>query len=305
MTKPDYQKMSQYRIIYLDAFTTEPFSGNPCAVLPDADGLADDQMQKIAGETNLSETAFVLSSKKAAVRVRYFMPHKEIPFAGHPTIATAFMLAQEGRVSNKDTIGRVYFEFNIGVLPVEVHWDMNGQPVRAVMAQNAPTFGAVVDPQNLIPSLGLRNKDLLDSGPIQVVSTGVPFLLIPLTDMAALRKARMERPRLLSVLNDLRIDAAYLFCPGGIDPEADFHGRLFSPGGVSEDPFTGAAVGAAGAYAVHYGVLTGPELIVEQGHTVGRPGQGTVEILQKANQIVSVKVGGSAVRTLDGYIHIE
>ena len=296
--------MSQYRIIYLDAFTTEPFSGNPCAVLPEADGLTDDQMQKIACETNLSETAFVLPSEKAAVRVRYFMPYKEIPFAGHPTIATAFMLAQEGRVPAKEAISRVDFEFNIGVLPVEIHWDANRRPVRAVMAQTAPTFGAVADPQDLIPNLGLHRKDLLDSGPIQVVSTGVPFLIIPLIDMSSLRKARMDRSRLLSVLKDHQVDAAYLFCPGGIDPETDFQGRLFSPGGVSEDPFTGSAVGAAGAYAVRYGMLSGPELTVEQGHMVGRPGRGTVKILQSADQIVSVKVGGSAVRTLDGYIYI-
>ncbi len=296
--------MSQYRIIYLDAFTTEPFSGNPCAVLPEADGLTDDQMQKIACETNLSETAFVLPSEKAAVRVRYFMPYKEIPFAGHPTIATAFMLAQEGRVPAKEDVSRVDFEFNIGVLPVEIHWDANRRPVRAVMAQTAPTFGAVADPQDLIPSIGLHRKDLLDSGPIQVVSTGVPFLIIPLNEMASLRKARMDRPRLLSVLKDLQVDAAYLFIPGGFDAETDFHGRLFSPGGVSEDPFTGSAVGAAGAYAVRYGLLSGPELTVEQGHMVGRPGRGTVEIMQSANQIVSVKVGGSAVRTLDGYIYV-
>jgi trans-2,3-dihydro-3-hydroxyanthranilate isomerase len=296
--------MTQYRIIYLDAFTSEPFSGNPCAVLPEADGLTDDQMQKIACETNLSETAFVLPSEKAAVRVRYFMPYKEIAFAGHPTIATAFMLAQEGRVPAEDVISRIDFEFNIGVLPVEIHWGMNHQPVRAVMVQTAPTFGAVADPQDVIPGIGLRQKNLLDSGPIQVVSTGVPFLIIPLTSMAGLRQARMDRPRLLTVLKDLGVDAAYLFFPGGFEPETDFHGRLFSPGGVSEDPFTGSAVGAAGAYAVHYGMLSGPDLTVEQGHTVGRPGQGTVEILQTANQIVSVKVGGSAVRTLDGFIYI-
>ena len=296
--------MSQYRIIYLDAFTTEPFSGNPCAVLPEADGLTDDQMQKIACETNLSETAFVMPSQKAAVRVRYFMPYKEIAFAGHPTIATAFMLAQEGKVPAKEDVSRVDFEFNIGVLPVEIHWAASRRPVRAVMSQTAPTFGAVSDAQDLIQSIGLHPKDLLDSGPILVVSTGVPFLIVPLIDMASLRKARMDRSRLMAVLKDYQVDAAYLFSPEGIDPETDFHGRLLSPGNVSEDPFTGSAVGAAGAYAVRYGLLSGPELTVEQGHMVGRPGQGTVEILQTANQIVSVKVGGSAVRTLDGYIYI-
>lgn len=296
--------MASYRIIYLDAFTTEPFNGNPCAVLPEAEGLTDDQMQKIALETNLSETAFVLPSEKAAVRVRYFMPHREIPFAGHPTIATAFMLAQEGRVPATKAIGQIDFEFNIGILPVEIHWDLNGQPVRAVMTQNTPSFGASVDPRNLIPSLGLHQRDLLESVPVQVVSTGIPFLIVPLTDMASLHNAQMDRLRLRSVLKELQVDAAYLFCPGGIDPETDLQGRLFSPDGKFEDPFTGAAVGAAGAYVVHYGLLSGPEIIVEQGHSVGRPGQGMVEVVQKDNRILSVKVSGSAVRTLDGYIHI-
>ena len=232
------------------------------------------------------------------------MPYKEIAFAGHPTIAIAFMLAQEGKVPAKEDVSRVDFEFNIGVLPVEIHWAASRRPVRAVMSQTAPTFGAVSDAQDLIQSIGLHPKDLLDSGPIQVVSTGVPFLIVPLIDMASLRKARMDRSRLMAVLKDYQVDAAYLFSPEGIDPETDFHGRLLSPGNVSEDPFTGSAVGAAGAYAVRYGLLSGPELTVEQGHMVGRPGQGTVEILQTANQIVSVKVGGSAVRTLDGYIYI-
>ena len=133
--------MEKYRIVYLDAFTTEPFSGNPCAVLPAAEGLTDDQMQWIARETNLSETAFVLPSEKAAVRVRYFMPNKEIPFAGHPTIATAFLLAQE-QTGPAQTVSRLDFEFAIGVLPVEIHRDVDGRPVRVVMTQRPPFFSA-------------------------------------------------------------------------------------------------------------------------------------------------------------------
>ena len=137
--------MKQYRIIYLYAFTAEPFSGNPCAVLPQADGLTDRQMQQIAMETNLSETAFVFRSDKAAVKVRYFMPRKEIPFAGHPTIATAMMLAQEGFIPGGRSTVVIDFEFNIGILPVEIQLDAAGKPLNAVMTQQKPSFGSAVE----------------------------------------------------------------------------------------------------------------------------------------------------------------
>ena len=296
--------MKPYRIICLDAFTLERFSGNPCAVLPEANGLSDDQMQKIARETNLSETVFVLPSDRADVRVRYFMPHKEIPFAGHPTIATAFMLAQEGMLPATEAVSRVDFEFNIGVLPVEIHWDGNGNPAKAVMTQKKPTFGPRLDPQALSNCLGLRKGDVATATPLQVVNTGVPFLMVPIGSMEGLRNARMERPLLQSLLENLQVDAAYLFCLGGIDPGADLHGRLFSPGSGSEDPFTGAAVGCAGAYVIRHGLVSGPDLKVEQGHLIGRPGEGTVNIIGSADGIEAVQVGGAAVKTLDGFIYV-
>jgi trans-2,3-dihydro-3-hydroxyanthranilate isomerase len=296
--------MEKYRIVYLDAFTTEPFSGNPCAVLPAAEGLTDDQMQKIARETNLSETAFVLPSEKAAVRVRYFMPHKEIPFAGHPTIATAFLLAQD-QTGPAAAVSRVDFEFAIGVLPVEIHRDPRGRPVRVVMTQRPPVFGPRVEWRELAGSLGLERGDFLEGLPVQVVSTGVAFLVAPLAGVAALERARMDRPRLQAALEPLAVDAAYLYCPGGVEADVDFSGRLFSPAGSFEDPYTGAAVGAAAAHAVHHGLRPGPMLTVAQGHLLGRPGKGTVEILGPAERIEGVKVGGAAVQTLEGHIYVD
>ena len=111
--------MKTYRVVYVDAFTSLPFCGNPCAILPEATGLTDEEMQAIARETNLSETSFVLPSERADFRVRYFTPRSELPFAGHPTIATGFMLAQEGFVPLKEPETRIHLEFKIGVLPVE------------------------------------------------------------------------------------------------------------------------------------------------------------------------------------------
>ena len=295
--------MKTYRIIYIDAFTSQPFSGNPCAVLPEADGLTDGQMQKIAMETNLSETAFVLPSDRACIKVRYFMPHKEIPFAGHPTIATAVMLAQEGVIPNDGPVAVADFEFNIGVLPVEIHRDAAGQPRKAVMTQPKPTFGRVVAMDDVVPCIGLDEKDLLPNVPLQVVSTGVPFLIVPVIDMAVLRKVQVDQAVFQSLLKAIGVDAAYLFCRGGMAPDADAHGRLYTSRAGTEDPFTGSAVGCMGAYMAHHGLRPGLVYTVEQGHIMGRPGNGTVEIIGSAERIASVKVGGCAVRTMEGFIN--
>ena len=297
--------MKEYRIIYLDAFTSEPFSGNPCAVLPQAEGLTDAQMQKIAMETNLSETAFVFPSDKATVKVRYFMPRKEIPFAGHPTIATAMMLAQEGLLPHQRPVATVDFEFNIGVLPVDIHLDEDGKPIKAVMTQQKPAFGHILDKGDLTECLGIGVDDLLDNAPIQVVSTGVPFLLVPVNALDVLRKARVNRAPFQALLSQIGVDAAYLFHLGGFAPDADAHGRLFSSTAGSEDPFTGSAAGCMGAYMARYGLGTGPAYAVEQGHLMGRPGMGTVEVHGAGDAIEWVKVGGCAVKTIEGIIYID
>ena len=296
--------MKPYRIIYMDAFTSEPFSGNPCAVLPEADDLTDRQMQQIAMETNLSETAFVLRSVKAGVRVRYFMPHKEIPFAGHPTIATAMMLVQEGMIPVQPSNAEIDFEFNIGILPVEIHVDVDGKPLKAIMTQQKPSFTHVAEGDDVTGCMGIAKEDLLAGVPVQVVSTGVPFLMIPVIGLAVLKKVRLDLSRFQSLTKRMGVDAAYMFCLEGVEKDADAHGRLFSSSSGSEDPFTGSAVGCMGAYLVQYGLLPGPEFTVEQGHLIGRPGNGTIAVSGSAGNIQSVTVGGCAVKTLDGVIYV-
>lgn len=297
--------MKEYRIIYMDAFTSEPFSGNPCAVLPEAEGLTDHQMQKIASETNLSETAFVFRSASSGVRVRYFMPRKEIPFAGHPTIATAMMLAQEGMIHTERPVVAIDFEFNIGVLPVEVHMDADGKPCHAVMTQQKPSFGRVVQREDLTGCFGLDKKDFIDEAPSQVVSTGVPFLMVPVTGMGVLKNVQVNPPRLQSLVKRIGIDAVYMFCLEGFAQDTDAHARLFSSMAGSEDPFTGSAAGCMGAYMAHHGLHSGKLFTVEQGHIIGRPGRGTVEVIGSTGDIELVKVGGGAVKTLDGFIYIQ
>ncbi len=297
--------MRQYRIIYLDAFTSKPFCGNPCAVLPEAEGLTDQQMQKIAMETNLSETAFVFRSEKARVKVRYFTPRMEIPFAGHPTIATAMMLAQEEMISSGQSKIVVDFEYTIGVLPVEIHLDSAGKPFKAIMTQQKPSFGSMVDGEDLGRCLGLDKSDFIDEMPLQIVSTGVPFLMAPVNVMTILKDVQIDWPLFQSLLLRLEVNAVYLFCLEGFEQDTDAYGRLLTSVAGFEDPFTGSAVGCMGAYIAHHGLLSKSIFKVEQGHLMGRPGTGTVEIIGSTDKIESVKVGGCAVRTMDGFIYCE
>jgi trans-2,3-dihydro-3-hydroxyanthranilate isomerase len=294
-----------HRVVYVDAFTTRPFEGNPCAVVLAAEDLSEEQMLAIARETNQPETSFVSRSKEADFRVAYFTPRQRIPFAGHPTIATAFLLALEGDIRPAGAPGQpavVKFQFDIGVLPVEVHFASDGRPQRAVMTQAAPVFSARVPAAEAAPGLGLAEVDLLPGVTPQVVSTGVPFLMVPARDLEVLKKARMDRPRLAALLAGLKAPAAFLFCLRGFDPAADTHARFLDPSGAMEDPFTGSAAGAMGAYLVRYGLKSGPLLHIEQGHLLGRPGQGQLEVRGSGQNIQGIKLGGSAVKTLEGTI---
>jgi trans-2,3-dihydro-3-hydroxyanthranilate isomerase len=295
--------LKTYQITYIDAFTATRYSGNPCAVLPRAEGLEDAQMQAIARETNLNETAFVFSSDLADFRVRYFTPVHEIPFAGHPTIATAFMLAQAGRIALVEPLTRINFEFNIGVLPVDIIVE-HGQPAQVVMTQPAPVFGAEVPVTALAPCFGLQLSDLRSDCPPQVVSTGVPFLIVPAMNVDVLGRVKMDREPLARLLKGVGVGAAFMFCLGGFAPEADTHARLFSPQGGSEDPYTGSATGALACYTIHHGLKSGPCLTAEQGHFVHRPGMGQAEIIGSSTDMQGVRLGGAAVKVLEGTIYV-
>src|ERR1035437_5587130 len=278
--------MKEYGVVYIDAFTNTPFAGNPCAVLPKAEGLSDEQMQAIARETNLNETSYVLSSDKANFRVRYFTPRNEIPFAGHPTIATAFLLAREGYISLQEPVTRITLEFKIGVLPVDIEVK-NGKPQRVIMTQQPPTFGMTFDAQEVAPCLGLQVGDLRSDCPSQVVSTGVAFLIVPVREVSVLGKVKMDREALAKLVDKAGVSAAYLFSLGGFKEEADTHARLFDPRGTSEDPYTGSAAGAIGCFVIRYGLKKGPVLRAEQGNFVNRPGEGLLEIKNSPDKIES------------------
>ena len=297
--------MNKRRVLVLDAFTDKPFFGNPCGVVPDANGLTDEEMQKIAREMNLPETSFVSKSDKADFRVRYFTPRYELGFAGHPTIATSYMLALEGMTSLDKPVNTITLEFNIGVLPVDLLADQ-GKPLSAVMTQSDPDFGDKVEKKELAACFkGFSAEDFLDDVTPQVVGTGTRFLIVGIKSLDKLAAIEMNRELLAKVVDRVGVNAAYVFTPYGFAPETGMHGRLCDPTGTFEDPFTGSAVGAAGAYMVTYGLTDKEEIHVEQGNFVNRPGLGTLYIAKEGGTITSVKLGGCAVKVSDGYMLLD
>lgn len=308
--------MGNHRFVQLDVFTKEPFAGNPLAVFPEAEGLTDEQMQQIAREMNLSETVFVLppSDARALRRLRIFTPGREMPMAGHPVVGTWNALAREGIVPLPEGGSgwtRIEQELRIGVLPVDIEFK-DGQPVRVVMTQGKFEILREVEDVSIRAeiegALGLEPHELDRSLPVQVASTGIPILLVPVRTLDALGSCRMNT----SVLRDigLRIGSSecYAFTRETIDGDASrAHARLFAPElGVSEDPATGAAAGPLAAYLVHHGSLDKDAIagkfrfVIEQGDFVKRPSRIEIEIKGGPGAVERVRVGGPSVVVAHG-----
>lgn len=286
--------MSECAFYMVDAFTAVPFTGNPCAVVL-ADGLTGADMARIARETNAPETAFVLPSDMADVRVRYFMPRGEIPFAGHPTIATGHLLREIGRLG----VGTASFAFNIGILPVQIGTD------NVTMTQPAAVPGVTADAPRTAQALGLDVSDLCVGLPCRVMRGGVSFLLVPVRRFAALERIRMDRAALKAVLSEVGVAAAYVFAPEGLDAASDAHARLIDPDNPGEDPFTGSAAGCMASYLHACGLCPGGRIRLEQGHLLERPGHGTLDLVTAPGEdgkghLEAVRLSGMAVITGSG-----
>ena len=201
--------MTEHRVFTVDAFTHHAYGGNPCAVVLDADDLSSDQMQTMAQEMNLSETAFVLSSERAAFRVRYFTPREEIPFAGHPTIATTYAMAMEGGMPVHPPGIVIEIEFAIGVLPVEIEVGDSGIE-RIVMTQPAPMYGRAVDSGAVAGALHLLPGDLQPACSPRVAGVGVPFLMIGLRNRETMLDVSPDWSALQDICRSVDASAAYL-----------------------------------------------------------------------------------------------
>src|SRR5262245_8099996 len=293
-----------------DVFTGDPFGGNPVAVFPDAHGLSDHQLQQIAREMNLSETVFVLppTDQAAVVRLRIFTPTQELPFAGHPVIGTFYVLAQLGLVAATDGVTRVMQECNIGLYPVELHAD-DGQITSVVMTQPKPEFLGPVDEMEdvykIACALGLPKYVIADmKWPIEVVSTGLPVIVVPARTLTAVRSIQPDASAITDVCGRFGANGIMVFTTVTVEPSAAVHARMFAPAiGILEDPATGSASGALGAYLVQNGVVdVSPttDIVIEQGYEIERPSQILVRVESDDDIIQTVKVGGQCVMVLEG-----
>lgn len=289
---------------HVDVFTTDKFGGNQLAVFTDARGLDTDTMQRIAREMNFAETTFVLppTDPNHDFRVRIFTPTVEMPMAGHPTIGTAFVL-RHTRLFEGD---RLTFEEGVGPVLVRIEErDPGGYFI--TMRQPLPTFGPVFDAYNqLADLLGLATADFPKDYPPQVVTCGVPYLIIPVRDIEAVKRLQLRADLWELVLGSAWPDGIYVFSVERYSPDATARCRMFSLElGVWEDAATGSAAGPLGCYMVHNGMATpGETLRFEQGYTLGRPAQLYVTVQQDDHSIAQVEVGGFSVYMGHGRLDI-
>jgi trans-2,3-dihydro-3-hydroxyanthranilate isomerase len=295
--------MKEYSFLQVDAFTSNKFSGNPCAVFFDTEDLSAKIMLKIAGEMNLAECAFLRSSDVADFGARYFTPAEEIPLAGHPTIASVFSLIETGRLKVIEGSNKISLELPAAVIEIEIEV-VDNKISSIVMTQPAPKFLNKYPAEEIVSIFGLDTQDVLENVPIQIVSTGTPFLLIPLKSQQALQKAALdfEKYRAFKVKDDF-FDV-HLFVLQGVEKGDTFARMLSLPPEPPEDPFTGSATGCMASYLWHYGLIESPSFLAEQGHWIGRPGIANVEVLGPPNAITGVKVGGQAVKVIEGIIEL-
>jgi len=295
----------------LDVFTDHVFGGNPLAVFPDGRGLGDAVMQRIAREMNLSETVFLFppETDEGTRRVRIFTPGAEVPFAGHPTVGTAFFLAATGEVGLEGERTRIVLEEKVGPVPVEIRSE-NGRPVSTKLtAAVAPEYRDATFPDDQLASLlslphGAVGAEGLSA---EFVSCGLPFLVVPVRDLEAARRSRLDPATWETLLADAWSRKVYVVC---LEPEGagvDVHVRMYAPGvGVPEDPATGSAAAAlAGYLGKRAGVSEGSlRWRVEQGIEMGRPSLLEVEAELEGGRVVRAHVGGRSVMVSRGTMRV-
>lgn len=295
-----------YSFDWVDAFTTQPFGGNGCVVVHDAESLSLQDRMALVRETSLAECAYVLPSEVADFGVRYYLADKEIPLAGHPTIATIASLVDRGLVDMSSGRANFTLEVGAGILPIEVVASDSGPVI--TMTQMAPEFGKLHDPAMIAAIYGLEASDVIATP--QMVSTGTLYCVTVLKDQAALRRAvldlaKLEVFRAIDGSPDASLMEPFLVTLGGLSKAGDTFSRLLlAPPSLPEDPFTGSATGCMGAYLWHHGLISTPGFTAEQGHWMGRPGQAQVEVLGPPEAITGVKVGGQGCILMRGELRI-
>lgn len=292
--------MSRATFYVIDVFAEKRYAGNQLAVFRHVEGIDDAEMQQIARETNFSETTFIMSDQpeNGSFRVRIFTPGEEVPFAGHPTLGTAFVIQQEVLRQPAD---RVVLDLKVGKIPVTFNY-VDGKPDILWMKQQPPTFGETLRAADIVKAIGLSEDDVDQRFPIQEASTGMAAMIVPLRNLKSLQKARVDRKLFLEVVANIEAKNIFVFCPESHGGGNDFSVRCFAEFyGITEDPATGSANGCFAGYLAKHRYL-GSEKVsvrVEQGYEIGRPSLLYLESSAQGEKI-DVSVGGRAVMVARG-----
>ncbi|EAW33740.1 PhzF family phenazine biosynthesis protein [Lyngbya sp. PCC 8106] len=286
----------------VDVFAEDKYAGNQLAVIfgEGVASLSDAEMQQIAQEMNYSETSFIpsIQTEDGGYDVRIFTPQKELPFAGHPTLGTAYIIQQE--IIQKP-LEQIILNLGIGQIPVTLTKDEDGDEI-LWMQQNKPEFYQTLEVDLVAQVLGLEITEIDDLFPIQEVSTGIPFILVPLTDLAALKKAKINLESYSKLMEITHSTEILVFSPEPYSPENQISARMFAPAlGIPEDPATGSANGCLAGYLIKHSYFGQDqiEVKVEQGYEINRPSILYLKARQVADTI-EVRVGGKVVKVAKG-----
>jgi trans-2,3-dihydro-3-hydroxyanthranilate isomerase len=283
----------------VDVFAEEKYVGNQLSVVRNAGALSSDQMQRIANEMHFSETTFIFSDKEqnGGYDVRIFTPAREMPFAGHPTLGTAYVIRQN---ITKKTVDKVVLNLKVGQIPVTFEKDRDGQEI-LWMKQIPPIFGKIFDAGQVSKVLGLDVNEIDSKFPIQEVSTGVPFVIVPLKTLDAVKLVRIDKDKHSQLTKDTQAEIL-VFCPETYNKENNLNVRVFVDlFGIPEDPATGSANGCLAGYLSRYHYF-GDHVVnarVEQGYEIGRP---SLLHLKAENRegVIHVFVGGKVIMVARG-----
>lgn len=284
--------MSKYEFYIVDVFAEEKYAGNQLAVFRKAKDISDAHMQKFAKEMHFSETTFILSDEKrdGGYDVRIFTPEHEIPFAGHPTLGTAFVIQQE---IGRQPIQRVTLNLKVGQIPVDFQYQ--GTKVEMMwMKQINPSFGATFDAKTMAQVLNLDAGDIDDRFPIQDVSTGTPFIMVPLKTLESVKRSTIDKEKYFDLIKDTQAKAILVFCPETYNKANHLNVRVYADYyGVPEDPATGSANGCLAGYLARHRFFGKDEIDirVEQGYEIGRPSSLLLKSHDRGEEI-EVFVGG-------------
>src|SRR5947207_2096014 len=299
-----------YEFVQLDVFTRKPLTGNPLAIFPDARALTDQEMQALAREMNLSETTFILPREpqveaQKGKRVRIFTVEEELPFAGHPTLGTALYLHSTA-ASGADEI---VLNLNVGKIGVRFSTDSNSKSNRVAgdvfgeMRQRDPEFGPILLRDKVASVLRADAGEIASEWPSQVVSTGLPFAIVPIRDAKTLANLKPDLVNAGALLEGTGARFCYFISPER-ESWREVRARMFFYGG--EDPATGSAAGCAVSWMVRHGLVKSDEqILIHQGVEAGRPSEIFVRAIRDGEKITNVRVGGYAIEVLRGTVRLE